>query len=76
MYISMVANHVCSPILAMMVMANISDPMAQMISMFIPMFMVAHMASVCFVCTCATNMGMYVCSDSSMRTVAVCMASF
>lgn len=76
MYSSVVANHICSPILAMMVMANMSDPMAQMITMFIPMFMVAQIISVCFVCVCATNMGMYVCSDSSVITVPACMASF
>lgn len=45
-------------------------------SMFMMMLMPAHVASVCFVCMCATNIGTYVCSESSISTVAACMSSF
>jgi hypothetical protein len=43
---------------------------------FAAALMSAHEARVAFECTCATNMGMYVCSETSVSTVAMCMKSF
>ena len=60
----------------MIVMANTHEfnryPMAQ----FAAMLNKAHEASVIFECTCATNIGMYMCSDTSVSTDATCIISF
>lgn len=63
-------------ILGMIVMANTHEFNRYTMAQFAAMLNKAHEDSVNFECTCATNIGMYMCSDTSVSTDAMCKISF